>query len=61
MTKDERIQVSLKYGETVFARTIEGRTCGRVLLVPASYNSLSEFREEFDNILESNVWVMGTR
>ena len=35
-----------------------GHTCGCLLELPQSYENFMEFRNEFDNVLESNVWVM---
>ena len=41
-----------------FARNPVAHTCGCVLEVPNTYSSLIEMTEEFNLVLESNVWVM---
>lgn len=42
-----------------FGRRPTARTCGCVLSIPTTYDSFTEMREEFNNILSSNVWEMG--
>ena len=42
-----------------FGRRPSAQTCGCVLKIPTTYDSFTEMREEFKNILTSNVWEMG--
>lgn len=42
-----------------FGRRPTARTCGCVLSIPTTYDSFTEMREEFNNILSINVWEMG--
>jgi len=35
-----------------------GRTCGRVLQLPRNYESFTIFRNEFKNVLSSDIWLM---
>lgn len=42
-----------------FGRRPTARTCGCVISIPTTYDSFTEMREEFNNILSSNVWEMG--
>lgn len=41
-----------------FARASMARTCNYTLELPATYQTLPEFRPEMNGILESSVWVM---
>ncbi|XP_030597977.1 uncharacterized protein LOC115796683 [Archocentrus centrarchus] len=41
-----------------FTRRPIGRTCGMFLQLPDSYENFPDFRAEFNEILESNIWVM---
>jgi hypothetical protein len=42
-----------------FGRRPTAQTCGCVLKIPTTYDSYQEMREEFENLLKSNVWEMG--
>lgn len=41
-----------------FARVPIAHTCSRELQIPTTYENFLNFREEFNNLLNSNVWVM---
>lgn len=41
-----------------FTRRPIGRTCGMFLQLPDSYDNFPDFRAEFNEVLESNIWVM---
>ncbi|XP_038064500.1 uncharacterized protein LOC119735750 [Patiria miniata] len=43
---------------TGFERRPIGHTCGNVLEVPSTYESFVDLRHEFNEILQSGVWVM---
>nr|XP_011418577.2 uncharacterized protein LOC105321819 [Crassostrea gigas] len=52
--------ISIEYNKmSGFGRRPTARTCGCVLSIPTTYDSFTEMREEFNNILSSNVWEMG--
>ncbi|XP_076095026.1 uncharacterized protein LOC143065375 [Mytilus galloprovincialis] len=41
-----------------FGRRPIAHTCGRVLRIPRNYENFTIFRSEFNNILNTSVWVM---
>lgn len=41
-----------------FTRRPIGQTCGMFLKLPDCYENFPDFRAEFSEVLESNVWVM---
>lgn len=53
-------EISIEFNKmSGFGRRPTARTCGCVLSIPVTYDSYTEMREEFNNILSSNVWEMG--
>ncbi|XP_023932019.1 uncharacterized protein LOC106182062 isoform X1 [Lingula anatina] len=52
-------QISVEFSSlTGFQRRPVAHTCGCVLQLPRLYESYMDFRYEFDNILNQNIWVM---
>lgn len=43
-----------------FARRPIRRTCGMILELPDCYENFPVFRAEFNEVLQSNIWVMDT-
>ncbi|KAL3886532.1 hypothetical protein ACJMK2_026517 [Sinanodonta woodiana] len=41
-----------------FERRPVAHTCGNILQMSSTYETFSDMREEFENVLSSNVWEM---
>ncbi|XP_057702771.1 uncharacterized protein LOC130922187 isoform X2 [Corythoichthys intestinalis] len=54
----QKIYVRFFEPENVFTRRPIAHTCGCVLELPNNYGSYPELAEEFDHILDANMWVM---
>lgn len=54
----KRIGISFVQTISSFSRTPVAHTCGCSLILPSNYESYPDFRNEFQCILNSNVWVM---
>ncbi|KAK3101443.1 hypothetical protein FSP39_005144 [Pinctada imbricata] len=54
----ESINVEFTSSCTGLARRPTSRTCVNSLILPSLYESFADFKEEFLNVLESNVWDM---
>lgn len=52
------IHVSFTESSSEFTRTPTAHTCNCLLMLPSNYNSYPEFRNEFEKLLNSNIWVM---
>ncbi|KAK6196359.1 hypothetical protein SNE40_001597 [Patella caerulea] len=57
LTDNITVQFTSHTGTGLGKRPI-GHTCGAVLEVPKEYDNFPQFRHEFNNILNSNVWTM---
>ncbi|KAK3606682.1 hypothetical protein CHS0354_023243 [Potamilus streckersoni] len=53
MSEKITIEFTRLYG---FERRPVAHTCGNILRMPTTYEIFSDMREEFENILSSNVW-----
>ncbi|XP_061639101.1 uncharacterized protein LOC133482700 [Phyllopteryx taeniolatus] len=54
----QKIYVRFFEPENTFTRRPMSHTCGCVLELPNNYGSYPELAEEFDSILNANMWVM---
>ena len=54
----DEIEVTFMTPDSEFSRRPIGHTCGRILEVPDSYKEFVHLREDFDSVLESEIWVM---
>ena len=52
------IKVTFVSGQSEFCRAPVAHTCECVLELPDSYTSFIDFRNEFNAVLSSGVWVM---
>ena len=53
----DKIIITFQTPVSDFTRRPVGRTCGRILEVPDNYEEFVHLREEFNKILESDIWV----
>ncbi|KAJ8950052.1 hypothetical protein NQ314_008058 [Rhamnusium bicolor] len=54
----KRITVSFVETTDLFSRTPVAHTCNCSIALPYNYESYLDFRNEFQSILNSNIWVM---
>lgn len=55
---ESTIQVSFSTECNINMRTPTAHTCSCLLVLPATYDSYTEFKHEFSSVLNSKIWVM---